>query len=492
MLTHDGPSLGRTASLSHGTRPLLAVALALVASAIVCFPSWPGYMSYDSLFAFKESIDGVITAVWPPLHAYLFFLSRKAGFGPGGLFYVQVFVLFLSVSLIINLTTGSIWKAIAGFFGFFLLFIYFPTIIGVAIVSWKDVTTASFSLLGLAIWLLAIRRRSLPLVVTAVIVFCAALALRYNSFPLIAGILFCMVVSPFADRCTRSDRVAVLAAIAIGMSVAYASTVWRLPDLKRLPPESGFAAIQEFDLMGIEVCSKRHLIPLEMSHGVEISAEQVAKLYDPRHVQLAFRDVPGIPRLIETDGGGRVQAKWREELPAEPLCYLSHRLAVFSWLMGTNQTGVFYPTHGGIDENQYGIVLANPKASLWVTSYVVSNANSPLRRPYILYLLATVAFIVTFYNRTLPRQLLIGIYAGLFGYPMALFFVAPAADARYIFPSNIFCLLLFVVAVLELIKGLQYSFRRRGAGSLAAGNRMTGRVLYCNIGSRQPSLNKNS
>lgn len=460
MMNYDGSPLGRPVPMLHGSRGWMAFGLAVIASAIVCFPTWPGYMSFDSLFAYQQSIEGVVTAVWPPLHAYLFFVSRHLGLGAGGLFYAQVFVVFLSAAMIINMTVGNVWKSIAGFLGFFLLFVYFPTIIGVAIVSWKDVTTAAFAMLGITVWLLAIRRRSLPMVVLSVAIFCAALALRYNSLPLIAFILLGMVVWPFADRCTRYERGVVGAAIVIGCAVAFASTVWRLPDFKRLPPESGFAAIQEFDLMGIEVCSQTHVIPLEMSKGVEISVEQVTQLYDARHVQLAFRTVPGIPPLIETDGGGAVPKKWLEVLPTQPLCYLKHRLAVFSWLMGTNPAGVFYPTHGGIDANKFALALANPQASQWIATYVVSHANSPLRRPYILYVLATVAFAFMFYCKTLPRQVLSGMFIGLLAYPAALLFTAPAADARYIFPSNIFCLILIVVAVLELIRRVQYAFAR--------------------------------
>lgn len=455
--THLQPGVFRS-------RPLLFVCLALLSAVIVCFPSWPGYMSFDTLFAFRESIDGIITSVWPPLHAYLFFLSRKVGLGPGGLFFVQVFGLFLFAFLIISMASKETWQAIGGAALFIGVLIYVPVLIGVAIVSWKDVTTTSFVLLGIATWLLAIKFQAMGFLVVSIVAFSGALGLRYNSLPLVVGIFICMVASPFLGKSKRSDRLYALIAVLLGITTAYASTVWRLPDFARLPGGSGFAGVQEFDLIGIEACSRRKYLPLAMSKGVPISPEQVAELYDPRHVQLSFRIVPGIPQLIETDGDGAVAEKWAEALRAEPRCYLSHRIEVFRWLMGLNESGVFYPTHGGIDPNPYGITLANPRSSQWITSYVINNANGPFRRPYILYILGSVAFFYTFYNRTLPRPVLIGIFAGLLAYPSALFIAAPAADARYIFPSNVLCVLFIVIAVVKISESFRHShraFRRR-------------------------------
>jgi len=153
-----------------------------------------------------------------------------------------------------------------------------------------------------------------------------------------------------------------------------------------------------------------------------------------------------VPQLLETDGGGSVGKAWRRVLTEEPLCYLTHRFKVFQWLLGANPDGVFYPTHGGIDENPYGFELAHPMLSHWAAMEVARGANSFWRRPLLMYVLAGVAVLYVCVIGVFPVSVFVSIYIGAFAYVGALFFVAPATDARYLLPSNIFCLLLIAVA----------------------------------------------
>ena len=86
--------------------PWLALAIsASVLTALACYPSWPGYMSYDSLLAYEQAVYGVRTALWPPLHTYMFQLSRMIGADSWGLFLVQTFVLMFGAGLTIHVLT---------------------------------------------------------------------------------------------------------------------------------------------------------------------------------------------------------------------------------------------------------------------------------------------------------------------------------------------------------------------------------------------------
>ena len=52
--------------------PWLALtALSAILTGLACYPSWPGYMSYDSLLAYEQALFGVRTALWPPLHTFM-------------------------------------------------------------------------------------------------------------------------------------------------------------------------------------------------------------------------------------------------------------------------------------------------------------------------------------------------------------------------------------------------------------------------------------
>ncbi len=150
-------------------RFFLAFCLALMAAVFLCWPTWPGYMSYDPLFAWKESIYGIETSVWPPMQAYLSYLSRTLTGGPGGYFFGQVFILFFSISVTISMYVEKLLAVIALFIINIFIFCFFPTMLGVLGVIWKDVTTASFSLAGLMFWLLAVRFQSWPFLLVAVV-----------------------------------------------------------------------------------------------------------------------------------------------------------------------------------------------------------------------------------------------------------------------------------------------------------------------------------
>lgn len=431
-------------------RLILAFILSIAAGALFCWPSWPGFMSFDSLFAYAESIDGVNTAVWPPMHAYLFYMSRHLGAGVAGVFLGQTVLLFFGAAMLLTMFVKRTGAVLASFAGFAAIFVIFPTMWGTLAVIWKDVTTTSFAMLGIALWLIAIQRRSYIVLTGAILALSLGVALRYNAVPLTIFIFFGIVACPFGGvRRPFGSAIAGCLTVA-GLALAFASTVYRLPDLQNLPSARGFAGVQEFDLIGISVCSEHNYLPLGMSSGQPISVAQIGQLYDPRHVQLAFQVKPGIPALIETDAGGAVPTAWLQVVPKEFGCYLHHRFVVFKQQLGLTEQSVFYPTHGGIDLNPYGIKLARPAAAQALTGYIVQASNSPWRRPWILYALALIITTGSTVWGGPGRMLRIAMLLGALAYPATLFFVGPAADARYIFPPNVFCAMLIILGLVSL------------------------------------------
>ena len=121
-------------------RWLLSGGLAALATALVCWPAWPGYMSYDSLLAWTQAIQGVHTAIWPPMHAYLFRLSRMAHAGTWGLFVTQTFILFLGANLVLSLAARRTWVATALAVSFMASFVWITPQLGVLMTQWRDVT----------------------------------------------------------------------------------------------------------------------------------------------------------------------------------------------------------------------------------------------------------------------------------------------------------------------------------------------------------------
>lgn len=422
--------------------------MAAAAAAVVAWPAWPGYMSYDSLLAWDQAKYGVQTSLWPPLHTYLFQLSHAAGAGPGGLLVAQVFLLVFGAVMAIRMLVPSRplgWALCLMFLGGLA---FFPTLLGSLLAHWRDVPTAAFALLGLALWLAAAERRAPALLVPAILAFGVSIGLRYNAFALVAPLLALMAWRPYLGAPASGwTRALVVSVAALSLGLAWASTQWRLPDGLKLPAADGFGGAQLWDVIGVSACSGRNHVPPAVTNGHPVSVAQLRRAYDPRHLQMTLAPKPGVPMMVETNGGGSVPAAWRQALLAETPCYISHRTAVFVEQMGMAKAGVFYPVHGGIDANPHGLKLARPEAARQVNRYVAAHADEWVRRPFLLYAAALGLGLLAILRDRRIALLVLALLAGGFAYPALLFVAAPAADARYIFPSNVTCLALALIAL---------------------------------------------
>jgi len=429
-------------------RILASTLLAILTTALVCWPVWPGLMSYDSLYAYRQSIEGIETADWPPMHDYLFYLSRRMTGGPGGLLATQAFVLFASVSAIIAMFARTEWRHLLGFALFVAGCFYFPTLLGTLIVNWKDVPLAAFGLLAVALWLLAVRYSSRLLLVLVALPLVVALGVRLNSLPLLLPFLVAFVVQPYG-RAMRGARAIAMVVIVGSIAAASMSTLWRLPDLKRLPPLGHtLAGVQLWDLIGTSACAGKSLLPPSYTGDGALSVAELRALYDPRHIDLTVLRREGVKPLPTPPGDvtAELADAWKAAIRVYPGCYLHHRQTVFAYQMGFAER-VFIPTHGGIDDNDYGIAFRNRDAAEARIHAIESGADRWARRPFWLFVFGAgaVFWAVAVRNRSAPVVLLLGLGAVL--YVCTLIVLAPAADARYIFPSNIFCALLIAIAL---------------------------------------------
>ncbi|PZQ63199.1 MAG: hypothetical protein DI570_09820 [Phenylobacterium zucineum] len=438
----SAPPLYRPAWLACG-------AYAAVITAALAYAVWPGFMSYDSVFAYQEGLYGIQTMLWPPLHAYMFTVSQRLGLGAGGVFVLQTFVLFGSAALVISTLVRS--RLVAGLLclAFAVSFVAVPPQLGVLSAHWRDVPTAAFALLALALWLQAARLRSPALLAAAAVSVGLSVALRYNAFALLAPLIPLMLWRPWLTPAPGGDgaaRVVLASALVVALGTAWASTQWRLPDLLRMPTPASLGGAQQWDVIGVSACAGRNYLPAEASSGVQLTVAQIRAAYDPRHMQKTLQARPDLPRLVETDAGGKIPRIWRSLLVQETGCYVRHRMLVLVEQLGMAKTAPFYPVHGGIDANAFGLTLARPGAADALSAYVQRNAGEGHRRPYLLYVGALIAVAAVCASRRPGGLLLAALLAGVFGYLAPLILAAPAADARYIFPSNTVAALIMVLA----------------------------------------------
>ena len=99
----------RSASPAGRTPWIAAAIFSAVLALGFAWPSWPGFMSYDSLFAYEQARYGVSTSLWPPLHTYMFVVSRAVGAGTWGVLLVQTFALLFGAALVL-FTGEALWR----------------------------------------------------------------------------------------------------------------------------------------------------------------------------------------------------------------------------------------------------------------------------------------------------------------------------------------------------------------------------------------------
>ncbi len=432
-------SAAAAASLTLGRPPwILAAVLSLAAAVSFAWPSWPGYMSYDSLIAYDQALYGVYSPAWPPMHTYLFVLSRWAHADTWGLLIGQSFVLLFGAALILHVLAARralAWLLWAGFVG---ALVWFPTLLGAMMVHWRDVPTGGFAVLGVGLWLAAAQARVLPLTVLGVLMLGVSLALRFNAVVLVLPLMAAMVWRPLATAGAGPGARALIAGAAlVSLGLAWGSTQWRLPDLVRLPAADSVGGTQIFDVVGISACSGHNYLPVAATGGRVLTGAQLRTLYDPRAFQLSALPRAGLPGIQGAD----VSDLWLRLLAREPQCYLAHRSAVFVEQMGMAHDRVHYAVHPYIEPNPYGLTVRDPELSQRVSGYVLDNAPQISRRPALIYPVALVLALAAAWRRPRLALVLGAMMAGALAYTALLFLVGPAADARYIFPSSVLCLL---------------------------------------------------
>jgi hypothetical protein len=443
---------------------LVAALGALAAAILFTWPVWPGFMSFDSVFAYTESVQGLTTAGLPPMQPYLFFVFRTLGLGLGGVLFFQAFVLFFGSALILRFFVRSTWPFVAAFAAYAGLYLYFPTMAGTVFVHWKDVPTAGFCVLGIGLWLIAEERRSYWLLFAGILSICVAVAARLNGITLVLPLLAVLVAYPFGARSTARSRIAAAACLLAGLMIVYASMTWRLPDLKPFPKDRGMAILMFYDLIGVSACSGQDFLPPNLGHSM--TGEQVRRHYDPRSLDLSYVpkfDTPNIEQLnLNSDESEAVVGDWKRVIPSHVGCFAAHRGAVFEELVGLDTEGVWYPTNAGISANPYGFHLEHMSAGADAAAFVVNGANMLWRRAFILFIIAPIVALIAWLVVGSRLLLLPVMTLGAFCYLAGLAVLAPAADARYVFPPSVLCAVVIIVGIAALAE--RYLRQRRALG----------------------------
>ncbi len=432
---------------------LRLAALAAIFTLCICRISWPGFMSFDSMYALRQARTGIESATYPPMVSYLWWLCERFIRGQGGMFIVGNALAFTGVAALGRaLGAGDLRILLA-----MLLLAAAPLTLGPMLVVWKDVAFGGLMAIAYAATLACLERKRPGTMVAALVSLAVASSFRLNgaaaAVPALAAIAWTVCGAVHSDGAAAVaggaagrilTRILVFSTLLAAVVGFVAITImWRLPDLKRLDTPTGNVGVQLHDLLGISVCTGQNLVPQSIASG-DMTLERLRRIYRPEHLGLSFGSSPLLDRSTVEANGRSIERAASAARIEHPWCYLEHRARVFLYSIGANEGPVFYLVHPAVQEGEAFTEMFPTKLTARAVGYITEHDASLYARGYLYAVLALVALLAARHGAYRPRmrKALLPV-AGAAAYLIGSFFVVPAADARYNFWPNLVFMVTF-------------------------------------------------
>jgi len=425
----------RPAASTTSPRPIfLIIVLGFLVSSMTFFPGW---MSNDSIMQYREARAGEYNAWHPVLMAWWW---RQLDFvyqGPA-LFLIQNLLLYWG-------GWGVLANAIrrdAGQYAYLVpLLGLWPGFFFVLGQIWKDVAFASCLFMGWAIVINAYcwQRKTSRLEQCALIILLSfAVGVKING---IVAIPFLVLFWQFNERTRLSAGSALLASLITAAIFLIPYGIVRLLPVKN---DSPIQYTQVYDLFAISVKTGENRLPGYINDRVQQPLSELKKMYGFGQNDRLFygitQDLIGLRAPTSSDAA-ELQRSWLSAISSNPGDYLIHRLGNFLSLLRIGQSSAAHVATPSVVTNEFGIKFEKNMVSEWL-------ADQPETHPWIFYpwlylLLALISSLVLLNsNRYKIPTLLLNSSSLVF--VATHFFIAPAADFRYLYYSY-FCSAIVVI-----------------------------------------------
>ena len=443
---------------------LILPVLSILAAAGLTALFFPGMMSYDSIYQYRQVIGAVpVTNDHPPVMVHLWRIAHAAIPSPGALLLIHQIVYWAAAALFAwGMVSAPLWRIFI-----FLLVGCWPPLLIHSVHLWKD-TGMMIAMMACVSLLIADSRKPRTVFLLLSVCFLLyAMAVRHNAFtgaiPLAAGIAWRISTRVQFSRPRNAFAAITAGAILItGLGFGFSrsfDTKFDRPSVSRW--------IGAFDLSAVSLARSENLFPASIA-----SMQRAGFMSDLR---AAFRPetnndlykVIDIPKDQESE----VTSAWISLMKTHTADYLKHRAYVFRRLLGAHRGILFYPFHHGIDKNELGLTFRSLDQTFpaW-RNWFDRASRSFVYRPWPYLILAIAGFALSIFwlfRNTLNQNrafILILTSSGLMS-SLPLFVFTPAADYRYVLWLVCSSLLATIVFVIDI------STRRRIANEAAARSR---------------------
>jgi hypothetical protein len=410
--------MSRLRRILRASGPWLALLGALIAHQMY---ARPGYISFDSLWQFRDAQNVQYNDWHPPIMALIWHFVDKAIKGSAGMLLLQELLFLLGCYGLFRRFSGPAYAALAAC----LTFLFVPIGATLAVI-WKDSLMVGCAISGVALLLSPSR----PARLASLVLFTLVAGLRYNGFTVSMALI--VVLFEWRSGVPPIRRFA-LATMMWAATVLCGQLINGAITVNKTYPWHGSVAL--YDIQGVV----RYAPPL--SDDVLIDYLQGTQLGFKDNIQVrakrAYNNVDAMFGAI-TSGflaqptteaeRAAIKRAWGRLVADYPWAYLKHRWRAFRQLLGMEkgvQRGLFV----GRDEYGWDINDYDPgPVQKWLQQGAEMLGTTWLFRPYLYFgiVLGLTALAVAWRHRT---GLALGLSAMLS--ELALFFASPTADFRY-------------------------------------------------------------
>jgi len=420
-------------SISTGLTFLLAAILGVVTTWIF----FPGLMSFDSIFQYRQVIGDIpIRNYHPPVMVYTWKLGH-ALLGPGSMLVFHQAIYWLAIALIAVCLRPE-WQV--RWVIVFVLGLLPPLWIHSATV-WNDVGVMSAFLLAVACSLLVRKTGSWPVLVLGVAALLYGLLAKRTGLLAAIPLFFLLSDAWFSARLPGGRpgisqwRKVTAMALGLWLSALGVSFVIGTVGVEKM---TKWPTVALWDLAAVSLAENQVLIPAAvLNHQNEPEAETLARLREAFSPAVNGPLVNVVNLFPEEADLQELFAAWLALPRNYPVSYLGHRVQVFGRLLGIYPYPVHFAFEHRIFPNDHGLQLANgdSKPFYFAIKWVGRSVNTLLYKSwfYLSLLLAVWVFALVRLFRFHSDDGRVLVYLGLSGlmYVAPLFLVAPAADFRY-------------------------------------------------------------
>ena len=412
---------------------------------------YPGFMSYDTIYALGSARGQITSSAWPPMVSYVWRAIDSFSTNPSAMHFFQVALLLVSISIILRELSRKKWAPVFAITSLLLV----PVIAGTMAVIWKDVLTSGFMLAAFAVALFIPRiklKKSKTLTFLAIVLFLSfvflAMSTRHNSilgvFPIVLFASY-LILGKGKNK-SRLKTLVQLSALSLMITAPlYGGKIlldnYSIPEFQRIEGTAGFLpGTQQLDLIGASVCANANYLG---GAAPGLSLDEIKAGYDARHVNLSANVLARITKPEE------VASQWNEVLMTNPICLMSNRAQLFVALFGLNAGEQFLITAPLIYENDYGYALEPSLLRDLYVGYIYVLSFFPIFRPWFLAL-AAFGGMILLYRRQLLSVQVTTLAASSLAYAVGLILAGNAADARLLFHTNVIWLMICLIAYSKL------------------------------------------